>query len=147
MLLQTLTWQWTAISINQQAVVIRPIQTDFGFRSHNSLHKPMKISKPTKKKNKKTTKTKQNIKCSSLSAASMSLKQKKLGLAVRKLKQHCKCYKKKEKKKKNKNGTDICWKQILNNQNCCKSLFFFSHTGTWTWNNRGRGWNIQGTCI
>lgn len=33
--------------------------------------------------------------------------------------------KKKEKTKQTKNGTDICWKQILNNQNCCKSLFFF----------------------
>lgn len=47
-----------------------------------------------------------------------------------------------KKRRRNKNnGTDICWKQILNNQNCCKSCFFFSfsHTGTWTWNNRGGG--------
>lgn len=107
-LLQTLTWQWTAMSIHQQAAVIRPIQTDFGFRSHSSEHKPWNFQKPTKHR-----------KCSLLSAASMSLKQKKLGLAVRKLRQHCKCYKNKE-----KNGTDICWKQILNNQNCCKSIFF-----------------------
>lgn len=39
-LLQTLTWQWTATSVHQQAVVVRPIQTDFGYRSHNSEDKP-----------------------------------------------------------------------------------------------------------
>lgn len=60
----------------------------------------------------------------------MSLKEE-IRRAVRKFEQHCKCYKKK------KNGTDICWKQILNNnQNRCKSIVFFFHTGTWTWNNR-----------
>lgn len=49
-------------------------------------------------------------------------KKKKLGLAVRKLKQHRKWYNKKQTKKK-KNGTDIRCKQILNNQNRCKSRF------------------------
>lgn len=47
-LLQTLTWQQTAMSVHQQAAVIRPIQTDFGFRSHSSEHKPWNIQKTYK---------------------------------------------------------------------------------------------------
>lgn len=87
-----------------------------------SEHKPWKkknIFKPTAHARKICTHARTHTHCSSLSAASMSLKKKKkLGLAVRKLDQHCKCY-------PPKNGTDICWKQILNNQNCCKSVCFF----------------------
>lgn len=45
-------------------------------------------------------------------------------------------------KQKKKNGTDISWKQILNNQNCCKSIFFTQapeHETRWEGREGGEG--------
>lgn len=114
-------WQQTGTSIHQRAVIrhLSPFtlilasffQVFFLFLGHtsNCKHKPQKII---------PEKLRENIlKCSFVFFCLKKKGKKKTRIC-------CKETLQKQTKKWN-NGTDICWKQILNNQNCCKSSIFF----------------------